>query len=638
MALKFSQFVAKTAKTDVAYVVGYNGTENIQITPADLLAGLAGGTITGGGTINKIAKFSGAISLVDSIITDDGTSATFAGDVTAESKKFIATSSSSGDYVRMYGASGTGEWDIYGSGNDLRISENTVGGTGILTVDRGATFGGTITVNGSGNNAFGGDIYLTGSTPLISTATGIEYQIRNANGASGDHVFKSFNTAILTLDGGTNNSTFAGNILIGNTVTNPASGFADQTGIGLKYSTTVPEIQVSSDSTAMQLGRTSTGGEGQIMAMRKAGTTVHSFDTNNVSIGTSATFTGTVNALNLTITNSSQFNSIVTIEKIQQSNQFDTSSFLRLHPSAVTNTSGFTNMFFGTDTANNYGVAIGGLRAGTDGTPSFVIRMLNDSVIGTEVFRINNNGLITIDSSIILDNNEGLFWESTSGTNEYFVSNGADLQFGTGGTERIKILSDGRFQFSGISATQDAVIQTNETNTGTGTLRLQAGAYSAAYGGGIVMYANSHASKPGNVAIGLSAVAGSEFRVNLAGQDTSTDVLTLTRAGNMTITGTLTQNSDITLKENIKPLESQLDIISKLNPVSYNKKENKESLEPFTGKKEIGFIAQEVEEILPEFVSENKEGIKSLAYGNMNAVLVKAIQELKAEVDKLKKK
>ena len=98
--------------------------------------------------------------------------------------------------------------------------------------------------------------------------------------------------------------------------------------------------------------------------------------------------------------------------------------------------------------------------------------------------------------------------------------------------------------------------------------------------------------------------------------------------GNVTIAGTLTQSSDITLKENIKPLQSQLEIVSRLNPVSYNKIGQ--------DKNEIGFIAQEVEELLPELVLENEEGLKSLAYGNMNAILVKAIQELKAEVDKLK--
>jgi hypothetical protein len=94
----------------------------------------------------------------------------------------------------------------------------------------------------------------------------------------------------LPLAGGT----MVGNVLMGNTVVNPASGFSDQTGIGLGYSTTVPTLEVSSDSAAMQLGRTSTGGEGQILALRKAGTVIHNFDTNNVSIGTNATFAGNV--------------------------------------------------------------------------------------------------------------------------------------------------------------------------------------------------------------------------------------------------------------------------------------------------------------------------------------------------------
>ena len=52
------------------------------------------------------------------------------------------------------------------------------------------------------------------------------------------------------------------------------------------------------------------------------------------------------------------------IRKGQITSQYDTSSFLRLHPSATTNSGGYTNMFFGTSTNNNYGVAIGGLRAG----------------------------------------------------------------------------------------------------------------------------------------------------------------------------------------------------------------------------------------------------------------------------------
>jgi len=71
---------------------------------------------------------------------DTSSNATFAGQV-------IALSSSSGDYVRMYGASGTGRWDIYGNGENLRISENSSGG-GVFAVDSGASFGGNVTFNG----------------------------------------------------------------------------------------------------------------------------------------------------------------------------------------------------------------------------------------------------------------------------------------------------------------------------------------------------------------------------------------------------------------------------------------------------------------------------------------------------------
>ena len=98
--------------------------------------------------------------------------------------------------------------------------------------------------------------------------------------------------------------------------------------------------------------------------------------------------------------------------------------------------------------------------------------------------------------------------------------------------------------------------------------------------------------------------------------------------GNINISGTVTEGSDVRIKENIKPLKSQLEIVNKLNPVSYNKIGFEEN--------EIGFIAQEVEEFLPELVSEDKEGMKSIAYSKMNTILVKAIQELKAEVDLLK--
>ena len=101
-------------------------------------------------------------------------SPTFTGIITA-------SSSSSGDYVRLYGSSGTGKWDIYGNGANLRISDNE--SAGILAVDTGATFGGNVgigTTSPSHKLDVAGTIRSNtteGKLILNSTATnGNEYQ------------------------------------------------------------------------------------------------------------------------------------------------------------------------------------------------------------------------------------------------------------------------------------------------------------------------------------------------------------------------------------------------------------------------------------------------------------------------------
>jgi hypothetical protein len=97
--------------------------------------------------------------------------------------------------------------------------------------------------------------------------------------------------------------------------------------------------------------------------------------------------------------------------------------------------------------------------------------------------------------------------------------------------------------------------------------------------------------------------------------------------------------SDIREKENIKTIESSLDKINKLNPVEFDWKKTGEHTK-------AGFIAQEVEEIFPEYVVENlsnegEEERKGLTGGMTSGIvahLVKSIQELKAEIELLKSK
>ncbi len=92
-------------------------------------------------------------------------------------------------------------------------------------------------------------------------------------------------------------------------------------------------------------------------------------------------------------------------------------------------------------------------------------------------------------------------------------------------------------------------------------------------------------------------------------------------------------NSDIRLKTNIKPIENSLEKVNKLRGVTYNKKNN-------ISKTDIGLIAQEVESVIPEVVTEDDspEKIKSIAYSNMTALLIESIKELTKKNEELQKR
>jgi len=96
--------------------------------------------------------------------------------------------------------------------------------------------------------------------------------------------------------------------------------------------------------------------------------------------------------------------------------------------------------------------------------------------------------------------------------------------------------------------------------------------------------------------------------------------------------------SDIRLKENVENLELGLETIMKLRPVSYDWKHKEEK-----DKKDYGLIAQEVEKVLPILVKEKPllytgemEIFKTLSYERLIPILIKSIQELSEEINKLK--
>lgn len=92
--------------------------------------------------------------------------------------------------------------------------------------------------------------------------------------------------------------------------------------------------------------------------------------------------------------------------------------------------------------------------------------------------------------------------------------------------------------------------------------------------------------------------------------------------------------SDRALKENIQPETLGLSFVKALNPVTFNLKSSEEKL------KQHGFIAQDVETLIlgtnDSLKIVNKDGIKGVDYISLIAPLVKAVQELSAEVTALK--
>jgi hypothetical protein len=110
----------------------------------------------------------------------------------------------------------------------------------------------------------------------------------------------------------------------------------------------------------------------------------------------------------------------------------------------------------------------------------------------------------------------------------------------------------------------------------------------------------------------------------------------LSNAGTWTVAGDVVaygSPSDITLKTNIKPLEDALEKVTKLQGVSFTWKEDTEMSKMTNLKDDVGFIAQEVQEVLPDLVRENDNGLLSLRDKGITALLVEAIKELKVQND-----
>ena len=94
-------------------------------------------------------------------------------------------------------------------------------------------------------------------------------------------------------------------------------------------------------------------------------------------------------------------------------------------------------------------------------------------------------------------------------------------------------------------------------------------------------------------------------------------------------------SSDIRLKNNIRPIQSPLEKISKISGCEFDWNADLQSI--YSGK-DYGVIAQEIEEVFPELVQTRENGYKAVKYDKLVSVLIEGIKELTKQVEYLKTK
>jgi hypothetical protein len=572
---------------------------------------LAGGTMTG------------AVSSNSSITITNG------------SARFIANSTSSGDYVRMYGSGGTGKWDIYGNGANLRISDNE--SAGLVAIDTALTVGGTLGVTGEttlsthlnmGDSDIiklgaGADlqIYHDGSNSYIDDA-GTGGLILRADNAIYLRSTENENMVYAEKDGGVNLyfnnaaklSTVTGGINItGDTDTDTltVSGNATVGGtLGVTGDVTLAAHLNMGDGDTIKLGNSNGDFElyhigGSVNVIRGAGAMVLQSD-DYISLGTHSDgelmLKGTKNgALDL------YYDNVV----------------------KLSTTTG------GVDITGTLGVTGVTTIANTDSG-----QVNNESHV---LIRDLANGKVITDDGLKMNCAENKFTVGggTFITSGYIRSGAADMQFGTASQGVYITLDDSSGNVGIGTATPDDLLHVSKgdstspphslsifnleddtdlammfltPNTAQGQIRW---ADPQDDGDAYIIY--SHSSR----SMLFGAAAGTRMTIN----------------SNGVIDGDFNDTSDVALKENITNLTGGLSVIKQLQPRNFDWKDDNKN------NGVAGFIAQEVATVLPKEVhGENYvathevdgkvEGTagKSLNVTGIVAHLTKAVQELEARI------
>ena len=117
------------------------------------------------------------------------------------------------------------------------------------------------------------------------------------------------------------------------------------------------------------------------------------------------------------------------------------------------------------------------------------------------------------------------------------------------------------------------------------------------------------------------------------------NTMQLDAVGNLLVDGCVDGNntacaSDARFKKNIKTVDNAIDLIGKLRGVRYEWRNDEFVDRHFESGQQLGVIAQEVREVLPELVRERGDGYLSVEYNGLIPILLEAIKEQQRRIDK----
>ncbi|MEQ1605881.1 MAG: tail fiber domain-containing protein [Pyrinomonadaceae bacterium] len=288
----------------------------------------------------------------------------------------------------------------------------------------------------------------------------------------------------------------------------------------------------------------------------------------------------------------------------------------------TSNTTGDGNSFFGrnagnsnttgndnTIIGNNADVGSGNLTFATAIGSGAVVTSSNSIVLG----RQNGSDTVRVPGNLSIPTGD-LSLQRVFATTYLSVLAGTDAEPGSGG-----------YVVAGSIGSTNVVIDDNEIMArsagATATLALNAD------GGNV----NLIQGGTGNVGIGTSAPTDKldvdgDIRVGTTGTNGC-----IKRADGTGILGSC--SSDVRFKQGITSFPNLLDKVSQLRPVHYYWRAAEFPTKHFGSEQSYGLIAQDVERILPELVSEDSHGYKQIDYSKLPLMTIQAVKELKAKTE-----